>query len=293
MHLRTRSLCSADIAVLTGMDAPQFGELVRRIWMIRPDSGRGRPWGLSFPDRVLLVATYLHTNLTTRQLGVLFSVSQSQIERVIQDITPVLSSLLGPPPTDRRELWVVDGTLIPTRDHTRTALCKNYRRSVNVQVVCRRRDRRVVFVGEAWPGNRHDSVVFRATVPAAVAGHPRLIGDGGYQGVTELHTGAQRRRHEVPTGASSRMLPGRGSESDGRQPSTCWRSSRCGRACGIVGDVDKASRSSPGLWRHCTTSGSRSVTVGEAPDVPRCGGESPGEAVANRLATQLLGSAAW
>ena len=184
MHLRTRSLCSADIAVLTGMDAPQFGELVRRIWMIRPDSGRGRPWGLSFPDRVLLVATYLRTNLTTRQLGVLFSVSQSQIERVIQDITPVLSSLLGPPPTDRRELWVVDGTLIPTRDHTRTALCKNYRRSVNVQVVCRRRDRRVVFVGAAWPGNRNDSVVFRATVPAAVAGHPRLIGDGGYQGVT-------------------------------------------------------------------------------------------------------------
>jgi hypothetical protein len=73
--------------------------------------------------------------------------------------------------------------LIPTRDHTRTALCKNYRRSVNVQVVVRRRDRRVVAVGEAWPGNRNDSVVFRATVGPKMTKHSRLIGDGRYQGV--------------------------------------------------------------------------------------------------------------
>ncbi len=55
---------------------------------------------------------------------------------------------------------------------------------MNVQVVVRRGDRKVVDVGDAWPGNRNDTVVFRATVGHAVSEHLRLIGDGGYQGVT-------------------------------------------------------------------------------------------------------------
>jgi hypothetical protein len=78
---------------------------------------------------------YLPTNLTERQLAVFFAVSQKQMDRVLHDLLPGLGDLLGPTPTDCREPWIVDGTLIPTRDHTRTALCKNYRRSVNVQVV--------------------------------------------------------------------------------------------------------------------------------------------------------------
>lgn len=54
---------------------------------------------------------------------------------------------------------------------------------MNVQDVVRRRDRKVVYVSDAWPGNRNDSVAFRATVGHVVSEHPRLIGDGGYQGV--------------------------------------------------------------------------------------------------------------
>jgi hypothetical protein len=124
--------------------------LVRRLRVTRPDTGR--PWGLSFPDRVLMATIYLRTNLTERQLAVLFDVSQKQVDRVLHDLMAPLGDLLGPAPSDQRELWIVDGILIATRDHPRTALCKNYRRSVNVQVVVRRRDRRVVAVGEAWPG---------------------------------------------------------------------------------------------------------------------------------------------
>ena len=41
----------------------------------------------------------------------------------------------------------------------------------------------MVCVGEAWSGNRNDSVVYRATVGPEVSQHRRLIGDGGYQGV--------------------------------------------------------------------------------------------------------------
>lgn len=183
MKLRTRHLRSSEIYELTGLRGSQFGEVVRRLWDLRPDTQRGRPWHLSFPDRVLMATMYLRTNLTERQLAVLFDVSQKQVDRVLHNLVPVLGELFGPPPTDRRELWIVDGTLIPTRDHTKTALCKNYRRSVNVQVVVRRRDRTVVTVSEAWPGNRNDSVVFKETVGSGVARHRRLIGDGGYQGV--------------------------------------------------------------------------------------------------------------
>jgi hypothetical protein len=131
-----------------------------------------------------MVATlYLGTHLTERQLAGLLGVSQKQVDRVLDDLLPALSELLSLEPTDRRELWIVDGKSIPTRDHTPTALRRNYRSSTNVQVVERRRDRRVVFVGEAWPGNRNDSVVYCAITAPEATKHPRLPGDDGYQGV--------------------------------------------------------------------------------------------------------------
>jgi hypothetical protein len=195
MRLRTRTLRSTTICDLTGLNGNQFGLLCVTLWSRRPDRRRGRPWGLPFCDRVLLVTLALRTNLTERQLAALFDVSQSQVDRTVRDLTPHLAALLGPAPTDRRELWVVDGTLVPVRDHTRSAISKNYRRSANVQVVCRRRDRKVVAVGTGWPGNRNDPVVYRATVgqDPAVTGHRRLIGDGGYQGVDGV--GVPRREH--------------------------------------------------------------------------------------------------
>ncbi|WP_240677303.1 hypothetical protein [Actinacidiphila soli] len=36
--------------------------------------------------------------------------SDSAAQRVIARLAEPLAELLGPPPTDRRELWVVDGT---------------------------------------------------------------------------------------------------------------------------------------------------------------------------------------
>jgi hypothetical protein len=40
-------------------------------------TGSGRKWGLPLADRVLLIATYYRTNLTLRQVAVLFGVSKS------------------------------------------------------------------------------------------------------------------------------------------------------------------------------------------------------------------------
>ncbi|MEV6155046.1 hypothetical protein AB0L53_32355 [Nonomuraea sp. NPDC052129] len=56
---------------------------------------------------------------------------------------------------------MIDETLISVHDKTRTAKSKNYRRSVNTQIVVRARDRRIIATGTAWPGNSNDIVVFR------------------------------------------------------------------------------------------------------------------------------------
>ena len=149
------------------------------------EAGTGR---CHFPDRVLLLVLAYRTNLTLQQLASLFGTTDSTVHRVMSRLAPHLAHLLGPPPADRRELWVLDGTLIPVHDHTRTAKSKNYRRSVNIQVVCRARDRRVVAVGGAWPGNRNDIVVFTKTLNQSLPDHPRLSGDGGYRGCDRIRS---------------------------------------------------------------------------------------------------------
>jgi hypothetical protein len=62
----------------TALQPAHFHRLVRLVARRGGDTiadGRpGRPWALSRPDRVLLVAVYWRTNLTMRQLGPLFGV---------------------------------------------------------------------------------------------------------------------------------------------------------------------------------------------------------------------------
>ncbi|MEQ4725632.1 transposase [Nonomuraea sp. B19D2] len=179
MRLRLATCSATDLRAWTGLTGPQFQLLITRLWEVRPDGGWGRPWGLAYTDRVLLVVLAFHTNLTMLQSAALFGISDSAVHRVIIGFAPHLAALLGPPPADKRELWVVDGTLIPVHDKTRTAKSKNYRRSVNTQIVVRARDRRIVATGTAWPGNRNDIVAFRETVGKTLPAHPRLSGDGG------------------------------------------------------------------------------------------------------------------
>ncbi len=75
------------IASFTGLQPGQFRKLVRVVAERGGDAiadGRpGRHWRLDLADRVLLVATYWHTNLTMRQLGPLFGVSHAAAHRVI------------------------------------------------------------------------------------------------------------------------------------------------------------------------------------------------------------------
>jgi hypothetical protein len=112
----------------TGLKPAQFRRLVRLVAQRGGDAiadGRpGRPWVLTLPDRMLLVAAYWRTNLTMRQIGPPFGVSHPAAHRVIDTLGPLLALA----PVRRRlvdQVAIVDGTLIPTREHRLAAPSKN------------------------------------------------------------------------------------------------------------------------------------------------------------------------
>jgi Transposase DDE domain/Helix-turn-helix of DDE superfamily endonuclease len=174
------------IRTFTGLSPRQFGRLVtvvrRRGGSAVADGVPGRRWSLELPDRVQLVATYYRTNLTMRQLAPLFGIKVAAVHRIIDRLGPHLA--VGP--AKRRHspgtVLIVDGTLVPTRDHAIAAPSKNYRYSTNLQVVIDADTRLVVAVGDPQGGNRNDCVAYQASgVNKATAG-THVIADGGYRG---------------------------------------------------------------------------------------------------------------
>lgn len=132
---------------------------------------------------MFLLVLHLRTNLTERQLAALFDIGDATCHRVIATYTPHSARLLPTDPhLDRRHLYVADGSLVPPHDRSETALCKNYRRSVNVRVVARRSDLRIVAVSDPFPGNRIDVWVWKQSGPPERMTGARLMGDGGYRG---------------------------------------------------------------------------------------------------------------
>ena len=172
--------------VLPGMTAAQLRHVIHALR--RSERHCGRPWASSLPRRVLVTCWHLRANLTVRELASVFAILKSQVHRIIVDITPRLAALLGGN-LDRRWSWIVDGTLIPTRDHSTAAKSKNYRWSCNLQLLVRRADLRVIRIDGAGPGNRNDPVHYRrSAIEALCRRHRRVLADGGYRGIRELVT---------------------------------------------------------------------------------------------------------
>lgn len=129
----------------------------------RAPAPRGRPWGLPLEDPVLLVVAYRRTNLTVRQLAPLIAF-QPRL-RFAKDT-----------------VLIVDGTLVPTRDHSIAEQSKNYRYSTNHQVVIDADTRPIVVVGEPLPGNRNDCRAWEESGAKAAVGRTLTMADGGYPG---------------------------------------------------------------------------------------------------------------
>ncbi|MBM7173916.1 transposase [Streptomyces sp. G44] len=170
------------IAPFTGLSSRSFGKLVtvvRRKIVYEPR--RGRPWSLPLDDRVLLVAAYWRTNLTMRQLAPPFGVSKSAAARIIDHLGPKL----GLQPRERFRkgtVLIVDGTLVPTHDHSIAAQSKNYRYSAHHQVVIDADTRLVVAVGRPLPGNRNDCKTWELSDAKTAVGRTSVSADGGYRG---------------------------------------------------------------------------------------------------------------
>jgi hypothetical protein len=82
-------------------------------------------------------------------------VSKSAADRIIDHLGPKLA--LEPRRRFRKDtVLIVDGTLVPTRDHEVAEQSENYRYSTNHQVVIDADSRLVVVIGRPLPGNRND-----------------------------------------------------------------------------------------------------------------------------------------
>ncbi|MFI5673044.1 transposase [Streptomyces sp. NPDC051704] len=183
------------IAPLAGLSPRCFGKLVAMLRREGADAVRkGRPWNLPLEDRVLLVAVYWRTNLTMRQLAPLFGVSKSAADRIIDHLGPMLA-LQPRKRFAKGTVLIVDGTLVPTRDHTIAAQSKNYRYSTNHQVVIDADTRLVVVVGRPLPGNRNDCKAWEESGAKTAVGQTTTIADGGYPG-TGLVMPHRRRKSE-------------------------------------------------------------------------------------------------
>jgi hypothetical protein len=179
--------------VLAALSRRRLASVIRRL---PPEPRRGRPWSCSLAQRILITCAALRTNLTLREIAASFAISKSAAHRIVSTMTPRLAALgAANVCRDHRESWVVDGTLIPTRDHRRAARSKNYRWSCNAQVVIRRRDLRIIATTAGGPGNRNDPVHYRgSSIETLCQQHGRVLADGGYRGVPELVTPAFRGR---------------------------------------------------------------------------------------------------
>lgn len=130
---------------------------------------------------MLLVAAYWRTNLALRQLASLFGISKSAADRIIDRLAPKLA--LRPRKRFAKDaVLIVDGTLVPTRDHEVAEQSKNYRYSTNHQVVIGADTRLVVVVGWPLPGSRNDCRAWAESGAKAAVGNTTTIADGGYAG---------------------------------------------------------------------------------------------------------------
>ncbi|WP_331761805.1 transposase [Streptomyces sp. NBC_01546] len=184
------------IAPFTGLSPRLFGRLVTALRRKGADVVRkGRPWSLPLEDRALLVTAYWRTNLTMRQLAPLFGVSKSAADRIIDHLGPMLA--LQPRKRFTKDtVLIVDGTLVPTRDHTVAAQSKNYRYSTNHQVVIDADTRLVVVVGRPLAGNRNDCKAWEESGAKAAVGKTMTIADGGYPGTGLVMPHRRRRQGE-------------------------------------------------------------------------------------------------
>lgn len=144
--------------------------------------------------------------MTMRQLAPLFGVSKSAADRIIGHLGPMLA-LQPRKRFAKGKVLIVDGTLVPTRDHTVAEQSKNYRYSTNHQVVIDADTRLVVAVGRLFAGNRNDCKTWEESGAEAAVGRTMTMADGGYPGAGSSCPTADARAKTYRTGRKHTTSP--------------------------------------------------------------------------------------
>lgn len=129
-----------------------------------------------------------------------------EVDRVVDDLGPRFA--LRPRRRFAKDaVLIVDGTLVPTRDHSVAEWSKNYRYSTNHQVVIDADTRLVAVVGRPLPVNRNDCKAWALSGAEEAVGRTTVIADGGYRG-TGLVIPHRRGRgqSELPAGGKTTTL---------------------------------------------------------------------------------------
>lgn len=175
------------VPVFSGLSMRQFSKLVNVVASRGGEqTGTGRRWSLTLADRVLLAAVYYRTNLTYRQIALLFGISKSAVDRIVDHLAPLLTLEPTRTSSSPQTVLIVDGMLVPTYDRSITASSKNYRYSVNMQVVIDANTRLTTAVGTPTPGNQNDCRAWRDSGVDQQCAGAQVISDGGYRGNPEI-----------------------------------------------------------------------------------------------------------
>ncbi|MFJ6636254.1 transposase [Streptomyces sp. NPDC091376] len=167
------------IAPFTGLSPRQFGKLVTALRREGADPVRkGRPWSLPLEDRVLQVAAYWRTNLPCAN----WPHSSGCRSRPPTASSTTSPFPCAPAPFRKDTVLIVDGTLVPTRDHQVAEQSKNYRYSTNHRVVIDADTRLVVAVGPAGARQPQRLQGVEAVGAKGAVGKTTVIADGGYRG---------------------------------------------------------------------------------------------------------------
>ena len=181
---------------MTGLSAGQFDALVEGVAeaLERPwNAPVGRPRELDLHEAVFVTLVYARHNVTEELLGAFMGVDQSQISRIISELTAIVEEVTAPyVPTEQDatqalsgQVALVDGSLAPCWSWAgrRDLWAGKHATTGHNFLVIADLLGRVRYVSDPHPGKDHDMTLVKEAVVArilAVAGD--VVADKGFQG---------------------------------------------------------------------------------------------------------------
>lgn len=185
---------------MTGLSEEQFDALVELVAEALGKPWRalvGRPRELDLREAVFVTLVYARHNVTEELLGAFMGVDQSQISRVVTELTPVVEKVTAPyvsTETDAvdaltGQVALVDGALAPCWSWAgrRDLWAGKHATTGHNFLVITDLAGRVRYVCDPHPGKDHDMTLVKNEVVARIlAAASDVIADKGFQGSGHL-----------------------------------------------------------------------------------------------------------